>query len=226
MSQDLSNTGVVEPPPRSVIVAVGVGEGAAKGSQPSATTTGKPVFLELGSNQGDRLTHLRQGLRRLLGDGRLSLVAVSSLFESDPVACAGGPFLNAVVAVRTDVDPEELLREARAAERSAGRTGGRGEARPLDVDILFHGDVVLTGDDLAIPHPRLYDRPFVVAPLLEVCGDARDPRTGRRIRDEAGSAGALREGDPTRVAGPEWWSVGDARQREEGTGCPCVRDGA
>lgn len=196
----------------------GVVEGAATRS---GTTIGLEteglVFLALGSNLGDRLNHLRQGLRFLLGDGRSSLVAVSSLFESDPVACAGGPFLNAVVAVRTDVDPEGLLRQAREAERSAGRTGGRGEARPLDVDILFHKDSIRTGDDLAIPHPRLYERPFVVAPLLEVCENARDPRTGRRIRDEAGSAGALREGDPTRVAGPEWFRVGDARRRGEGT---------
>lgn len=184
------------------------------------------VFLALGSNLGDRRNHLREGLRLLLGNGRSSLVAVSSLFESDPAACTGGRFLNAVVAVRTDLDPRGLLRAAKVAEREAGRTGGRGDARPLDVDILFHGDSVLTGDDLAIPHPRLYERPFVVAPLLEVCGDARDPRTGRRIRDEAGSAGASRAGDPTRVAGPEWWSVGDARRWETGTGCPCARDGS
>lgn len=218
MTRDLSNTGVVNPPHRFG------GVGGTTASPSSFMATGELVFLALGSNLGDRLNHLREGLRRLLGDGRSSLVAVSSLFESDPVACAGGPFLNAVVAVRTALDPRGLLREARAAERSAGRTGGRAEARPLDVDILFHGDVVLTGDDLAIPHPRLYERPFVVAPLSEICAEARDPRTGRRIRDEAGSCGASRAGVPTRVAGPEWWSAGNAGQGREGTGC--VRDGS
>lgn len=178
---------------------------------------GAIAFLALGSNVGKRRAHLRDGLRRLLDTGQFALVAVSSLFESEPVACTGGPFLNAVAVVRTRLDARGLLREAKAVERAAGRAGGRGEARPLDVDILFCGDSAWTDGDLMVPHPRLYERPFVLAPLLEVCGDARDPRTGRRIRDEAASASAAHPVGLKRVAGPEWWKADDQGSSREAT---------
>lgn len=176
----------------------------AEGGADTGVRRAKLAFLALGSNMGDRLGHLRKGVRHLVRDGRSRLVATSSVFESEPVACSGGPFLNVVIAMQTDLDPWDLLCSAREAERKAGRTGGRGDARPLDVDILFHGETVLEAEDLFVPHPRRYERPFVVAPLLEVCGEVKDPKTGRRICDEARLVEQVQRSVPKRVAGIAW----------------------
>ena len=163
----------------------------------------RTAFLALGSNLGDRLQQLRVGLERLAAGSHVEVTAASSLYETQPVACAGGPFLNAVVAVRTDLGPRELLRLAKEAETAAGRTGGQADARPLDVDILFFGDERMDDPELTIPHPRVFERGFVMRPLAEVCADAVDPRTGRPIQRLIEAAGWDSSAIEV-VAGPEW----------------------
>ncbi len=195
MLRSLSNPGFTASPPTEQ------GEDAF-GTEASV---GERAFLALGSNLGNRLAHLREGVRFLIRDGRTRLVAVSSLYETEPLACAGGPFLNAVAVVRTILDPRGLLRVAKAAEREAGRTGSAHDARPLDVDILFHGTTVLHEADLTIPHPRWSQRPFVVVPLLEVCGETTNPASGRLVREEA--RGADSSGRCRRIEGPAWCDV-------------------
>ena len=163
------------------------------------------VILSIGSNLGDRLGNLRAGLARVEDGGSLAVEAVSSVYASDPIEAAGGEFLNVAVAARTALEPASLLAALKAAEQAAGRTGSTTDPRPLDLDILYFDDLVSALGQLRIPHPRRLDRPFVLVPLAEVCGDARDPETGGLVADEVAPrlAGALRS--VRRVAGPEWW---------------------
>jgi len=123
------------------------------------------AFLSLGSNMGDRQRHLTDAIESLAG-----VVAVSPVYETEPV---GGPlqdpFLNVVVELDTDLTPRQLLGVAHRLESAAGRV--RVEhwgPRTLDVDILLFGDLVVDEPDLVIPHPRMWDRRFVLAPLADL----------------------------------------------------------
>jgi 2-amino-4-hydroxy-6-hydroxymethyldihydropteridine diphosphokinase len=141
------------------------------------------AFLGLGANLGDR--------RRLIAEAVASLpdlVAVSPLYESEAV---GGPpgqgaYLNCVVELRTTKSPWELLEVARAAEAAARRVRSeRWGPRTLDVDVLLVGDVELDTPDLTIPHPRMWERGFVLVPLAalapELVGDRLTPQLARGI---------------------------------------------
>jgi 2-amino-4-hydroxy-6-hydroxymethyldihydropteridine diphosphokinase len=133
------------------------------------------AYLGLGSNLGDRLAHLQFGLDGLAGRaGRV--VAISPVYETQPV---GGPpqpdFLNAVVAVETTLSPRELLDVAKALEAGAGREPPNPEKRwgprRLDIDVLMVGDERVDEPDLVVPHPRIHQRAFVLAPLADVAPD-------------------------------------------------------
>lgn len=140
------------------------------------------AYLGLGSNVGDREAHLQSAVDGLAARaGRI--VALSPVYETEPV---GGPpqpdYLNAVVAVETLLTPRELLRVAKGLEAEAGReppAGGPGVSaeemaarrwgpRPLDVDVLMVGDERVDDPDLVVPHPRIHQRAFVLAPLADV----------------------------------------------------------
>lgn len=123
------------------------------------------VFLGLGSNVGDREEHLRSALASLPG-----LVATSEVYETDPV---GGPdqdrFLNLVAQIDTDLDPHDLLGVCHRIESAAGRVRDvRWGPRTLDVDILWIDGVTVDTPDLVIPHPRMWERRFVLEPLAEL----------------------------------------------------------
>lgn len=163
-----------------------------------------PVLLALGSNLGPRLQNLRRGLQALVADGRVTLEAASSLYASDPVDAAGGEFLNAVVRLRTPLSPREVLARTRFIEVLLGRRGSGHDARPLDLDLLYHGDVRCQDPVLTLPHPRLRERPFVRLPLWEVCGDLPDPETGGRIRDWVDGLVARDRLALRQVLGPDW----------------------
>jgi 2-amino-4-hydroxy-6-hydroxymethyldihydropteridine diphosphokinase len=133
------------------------------------------AYLGLGSNLGDRAAHLQFGLDGLAARaGRV--VAVSPVYETEPV---GGPpqpeFLNAVVALETELSPRELLGVAKALEAEAGRERPDPEKRwgprPLDIDILMVGELRIDEPDLVVPHPRIHQRAFVLAPLADVAPD-------------------------------------------------------
>ena len=133
------------------------------------------AYLGLGSNLGDRAAHLQFGLDGLAARaGRV--VASSPVYETQPV---GGPAqpdnLNAVVALETECYPRELLGVAKALEAEAGREAPdpakRWAPRPLDIDILMVGDERVDEPDLVVPHPRIHQRAFVLAPLADVAPD-------------------------------------------------------
>lgn len=124
------------------------------------------AIVALGSNLGDRAAQLRLALRRLGGVRRQSQV-----FETDPVGgpAGQGPFFNMVAAVETVLDPFAFLRRLQAIEAQAGRERGERDApRTLDLDLLFYDDLAIQGPGITVPHPRLAERRFVLAPLAEV----------------------------------------------------------
>ena len=130
------------------------------------------AYLGLGSNLGDRRDFLRVAVAALP-----DVVAVSQVYETDPVGGPGGqsPYLNLVVELETDLTPRELLELAHRLEEAAGRVRTEpGGPRTLDVDVLLVGDLTVDEPDLVVPHPRMWRRRFVLAPLADLAeGDVR-----------------------------------------------------
>ena len=132
-------------------------------------TTRRRAFLGLGSNLGDRQARLREAVA-----GLPDVVAVSPVYESEPV---GGPpgqplYLNAVVELSTGLDPRALLEVAQGLEEAASRRRTEPDGpRTLDVDVLLVGDLQVCEPDLVVPHPRMYERRFVLAPLADIAAD-------------------------------------------------------
>lgn len=131
------------------------------------------AFLSLGSNIGDRRTFLREAVSSLQG-----VAAVSPVYETEPV---GGPpnqqkYLNIVVELDTALGPRQLLGVCHRLEAAADRVRGqRWGPRTLDVDILWHEAGPLDEPDLVLPHPRMYERRFVMAPLADIAPDMVPP---------------------------------------------------
>jgi 2-amino-4-hydroxy-6-hydroxymethyldihydropteridine diphosphokinase len=131
------------------------------------------VFLGLGTNMGDREGHLRGAL-----DALPDLAAVSAVYETEPV---GGPpgqerYLNLVAELETELSARQLLTLAHRLEEEAGRVRTeKNGPRTLDVDVLLVGELVVDEPDLVVPHPRMWDRRFVVEPLADLAPDLVPP---------------------------------------------------
>ena len=148
------------------------------------------AFLGLGSNLGDRLGELERALATLRSSGEVS--AVSPVYETVPVGGppGQGPYLNLVAELMTEATPRALLGVAQRAEAAAGRTRAqRWAARTLDVDVLLVGDLVVDDPDLQVPHPRMWDRGFVLVPLA----DLAPALVAGRLREDM-KAGVVRAG--------------------------------
>lgn len=133
----------------------------------------RPAGLSLGSNLGDRASHLRAARDFLaaLHEGKVP-PAVSPVYETDPVDCPPGSsaFLNAVLEIETSLAPEELLGLLGGFEGRLGRSAQRerNAPRPVDIDILYVGDRRIGSPGLVVPHPRLAARRFVLQPLADI----------------------------------------------------------
>jgi len=152
-------------------------------------------YIALGSNLGDRRVHLRAGLDGLERGG-LRLTRISSVWETEPVGVSDPRFFwNMVVEIETGQGPQEVLDLALAVEREAGRErSGSNESRTLDLDLLLLGDVSVCDGRLQLPHPRMWARSFVLAPLAEIVPQLRNPSSGLSVVDEL-----ARIAHPTRV---------------------------
>jgi len=130
------------------------------------------AFIGLGSNLGDRRAHLQAAVEALRAGG--DLVGVSPLYETAPVGGPEdqGPYLNVVVELSTAAGPRELLERCRALETAAGRVRTvRWGPRTLDADVLLVDGWEVAEADLTVPHPRLWERRFVVQPLADLAPD-------------------------------------------------------
>ena len=133
-------------------------------------------YLGLGSNLGDRLENLRRAVE-LLDDRGIRVLRSSRVYETDPVGPPQPDYLNAVLETETDLPPRHLLRRCQEVEEELGRVPGeRWGPRIIDVDVLTYDDQEIEEPDFHVPHPRMHERAFVIAPLLEL--DADPPLPG------------------------------------------------
>lgn len=143
---------------------------------------GARAFLGLGSNLGDREANLRAAVAAMP-----DVVAVSPVYETEPVGgpAGQGAFLNAIVELDTGRTPRELLQLCRRLEEAARRVRlERWGPRTLDVDVLLVGDLVVDEPDLQVPHPRMWHRLFVLAPLRDLAPDLVPERALVGLGDE------------------------------------------
>ena len=142
------------------------------------------AYVGLGSNLGDRRGLIREALRRLDRIDGVHVRKRSRIIETDPVGVTDQPrFLNAVAEVETRIEPAPLLRKMRRVERELGRRRHlRWGPRTIDLDLLLWGDRSMSTRSLTLPHPRMAERRFVLAPLAELCPGRRVPGTGRTVR--------------------------------------------
>lgn len=130
------------------------------------------AYIGLGANLGERERTIAAALRRIDEDERTSLMRSTVPIETDPVGYMDQPrFLNAAASLATTRSPRELLDLLLEIERDLGRVRGQGPRygpRTIDLDLLLYGDETIDEDALAVPHPRLHERRFVLEPLAEL----------------------------------------------------------
>jgi len=149
----------------------------------------KTVYLALGSNIGDREANLRAAIQSISTAG-IPVLRESCIYETEPVGYTGQRwFLNMVVEAETALFPLQLLARTGKIERALGRvrTVPNGP-RTIDIDILLYGDAVVRTPRLEIPHPRMHQRRFVLAPLADLAPGLRHPllrQTVRQLLDAA-----------------------------------------
>ena len=139
------------------------------------------VYLALGANLGDRSASLRTAVERLRD--AVAVERMSSVYETEPAYLLDQPhFLNMALRGRTTLDPHALLAFLKRIERDMGRAAGpRYGPRTIDLDILLYDSLALATAQLTLPHPRMAERPFVLAPLAEIAPELVPPGWNRSI---------------------------------------------
>jgi 2-amino-4-hydroxy-6-hydroxymethyldihydropteridine diphosphokinase len=157
---------------------------------------GVVAFIGVGSNQGNPADACREAVRKLSEAPGVQLLRCSSLYRTEPVGPHEQPwFINAVAEIRTSLSPRILFDALKGIERRMGRTEGpKWGPRLIDLDLLLYGQEVIHEHDLAIPHPELHRRRFVLVPLCELASYVIHPAFG------VSASGLLdRLDDPCRV---------------------------
>ena len=163
------------------------------------------VYVGLGSNLGDRMENLRRGVLAISKDVRIE--TLSSVYETEPWGYEEQPkFLNAVMVGRTGLSASRFLEVLKKAEKEVGRRASfQWGPRVFDADLLFYGDEVIDTPNLTVPHPRLHQRAFVLAPLAEVAADVVHPVLGLSVSQLLGRVEG-REG-VKKLEPPTVWGV-------------------
>lgn len=144
------------------------------------------AFISIGSNIGDRLYHLTEAVRALNSHEEVSVLSVSSIYETAPVGYTDqADFLNIVICVETKLDAHELLAVCQEIEGELGRIRDiRWGPRTVDLDILLYNNDNIITESLTVPHPRMHERAFVLIPLLEIAARVMHPVTGKLFSEE------------------------------------------
>jgi 2-amino-4-hydroxy-6-hydroxymethyldihydropteridine diphosphokinase len=150
------------------------------------------AFIGIGTNLGDRAANYREAIQRIAGLSGTRVVRQSSIYETEPVGDVKGAFLNGVIEAETEMAGDALMRRLLAIERLMGRkrSGGRKpkhrvkyRPRIVDLDLLFFNKEVVQSRVLTIPHPRLQERRFVLAPMAELAPALIHPQLNVSISD-------------------------------------------
>jgi 2-amino-4-hydroxy-6-hydroxymethyldihydropteridine diphosphokinase len=142
------------------------------------------AFIGLGTNLGDRAANYREALQRIGQLPQTRVVRHSSIYETEPMGDIEGVFLNGAVEVETELAREELMRRLLSIERTMGRKRRRGrrplrrtyQPRIIDLDLLFFDNEIVDTPALTLPHPRLHERRFVLAPMAELAPSLVHPK--------------------------------------------------
>jgi 2-amino-4-hydroxy-6-hydroxymethyldihydropteridine diphosphokinase len=153
---------------------------AGQGRKGMNSMEGTEVFLSLGTNRGNRISNLKNAVSMLRK--KLTMETLSSIYETDPLYVTNQEkFLNCVVKGQTLASPLALLHILQAIEEEIGRERNHVKdkgPRIIDIDILLYGEQIILSDLLTIPHPGIYEREFVLRPLLEIAPKVKDPASG------------------------------------------------
>lgn len=144
------------------------------------------AFLGLGGNLGEPFETFKRSRKQLLSHPQISLIRSSPVYQTPPL---GGPagqpdYLNAVLMLKTDLEPQTLLAQCQKVEEGEGRVRTeRWGARTLDLDLLFFGDQIIREEGLQVPHPRLEERHFVLLPLVALAPELLHPTSGLNMQE-------------------------------------------
>ena len=142
------------------------------------------AYIGFGSNINDRFNYITEALQLLLEGDSVSLIQISSLYETEPVGYEDQDwFLNGVIAVETGLPVHELLALLKEIEQEVGRQHrARWRPREVDLDLLIYDQCCTNTPDLIVPHPEMHQRSFVLVPFAEIAPAVRHPILGQNIR--------------------------------------------
>jgi len=142
------------------------------------------IYLSIGSNLGDKKKILADAINALR-DAGIKITKISSLYETEPVGKKDQPmFYNACVLAETILEPLDLLKKIKEIEKKLGRKDtNKWGPRIIDIDILFYNNIILSINELKIPHPEILNRKFVLVPLDEIAKNYIHPVVNQKIRD-------------------------------------------
>lgn len=146
------------------------------------------AYIAVGSNMGDRASVIQQAENSVRKIPEISFQKKSAFYETEPVGVSQpqGKYLNGVWEIETSLEAKELLDELMQIETSLGRMRVKTQKngpRPIDLDILFYGDKVISKEGLSVPHPRMHERWFVLKPLADLCPDFVHPEKKKTVRE-------------------------------------------
>ncbi len=149
------------------------------------------AFIGIGTNLGDRAANYREAIQRIAAIPETRVVRQSSIYETEPVGQLRGAFLNGAIEVETEISADAMMRRLLAIERLMGRKrlrgrkAGRGKYRPriIDLDLLFFDKETIDTRTLKVPHPRLHERRFVLAPMAELAPALIHPKLNVSISE-------------------------------------------
>ena len=144
------------------------------------------AYIGLGANLGEPRTAVLEAMDAIAKLDGLAVTARSSLYGSAPIDAGGADYVNAVVQVQTRLEPHALLAQLQGIETAAGRSRPfRNAPRTLDLDLLLYDQLVLEGGNLLLPHPRMWQRAFVLRPLAEIAPALVSPAQLQAVADQS-----------------------------------------